>query len=248
MKMNYVLRSSIHKRKIFWPIKVVGVIVLVLVLLHFAAPTFLSSIITTIVSPVWNINSGNRPSLNQLPDNTKDMIISELTKENFELKEIMNRAVSKNLVLAYVLKKPPFTAYDSFILDVGSNDRVEKGDGVYVLGNILIGETEEVFSNTSKVKLYSTYGEKYDVLIGEQNIQATAVGRGGGLFETIIPRDVKVSEGDTIIIPNISSSVFGIVSKVIADPARAFSTIIFSQPINIYEQKWVQIYEKTKSN
>lgn len=248
MKMNYELKSSIRRGGVGWPIKIVIVIVLILVALHFVAPLFLSSVFTAIVRPFWNIGIDDKRYISQVSDNTKDIIISQLTKENSELKEIMGRKISNNIVIAYILKKPPYTAYDSFILDIGSKNNVTIGDKVYADGNILIGEIVEVLVSTSKVKLYSSYGEKYEILIGENNIQATATGRGGGSFDTVIPRDVKVLEGDTIVIPNISGSVFGIVGKVISDPARAFSTVIFSQPINLYEQKFVQIYEKAKSN
>jgi cell shape-determining protein MreC len=248
MKMSYELKSSIHRGGISWTIKIVIFIVFVLVILYFLAPAFLSSIFTTMVRPLWRIGAENKQSQIQLPDSAKDAIISQLTKENSELKEIMGRTVSDDVLIAYILKKPPYTAYDSFILDVGSRDNVAIGDKVYVYGNILIGEIEEILVSTSKVRLYSSFGEKYEILIGDKNIEAVATGRGGGSFETVLPRDIKVSEGDTIIIPDISNTVFGIVGKVVADPARAFSTIIFSQPINIYEQKFVQIYEKTNSN
>lgn len=246
--MNYELKSSLHKKKISWPVRIVIVITLILVLLHFILPSLLSTIITTIVSPLWRIDKNIGTGQVQLAESTKDIIIAQLTKENVELKETMNRVIDKNVIMAYILKKPPFTAYDSFILDVGSKDKIMKGDKVYANGNIIIGEVDQTFPDTSRVRLYSTYGEKYEVLIGDNNIQATATGRGGGSFEVVIPRDIKIVEGDIVTIPNISSSTFGVVGKIIADPARAFSTIIFSQPINIYEQKWVQIYEKTKSN
>jgi cell shape-determining protein MreC len=246
--MNYELKSSIRRGGMGWPIKVVIIIVLILVLLHFVAPNLLSSVFTAIVRPLWSIGIDNKRNINQVPEGTKDIIISQLTKENSELKEIIGRKISDNIIIAYILKKPPYTAYDSFIIDIGSRDNITIADKVYANGNILIGEIGEVLTSTSKVKLYSSYGEKYEILIGENNIQATATGRGGGSFETVIPRDVKVSEGDTIVIPDISGSVFGTVGKVISDPARAFSTVIFSQPINLYEQKFVQIYEKEKSN
>lgn len=242
--MSYELKSSIKRNKFGWPLKVVSGIIFILVILHFVAPNFLTSIFAIIVRPLWNINAESKTSLNQLSDNSKDIIISQLTKENNELKELMGRSISKKIVIGYILKKPPFTAYDSYILDIGTKDGITQGDQVYLNGNVLVGEVQDVFLNTSRVKLYSSYGEKYDILIGDKNVQATAIGRGGGSFETVIPRDVKVAEGDIITIPNITNTVFGTVGKIIADPARAFSTVIFSQPINIYEQKFIQVYIK----
>ncbi len=246
--MNYELKSSIRRNKISLPVKIIAIIVILLAIFRIFFPNLISDIITSIIHPFWNINKEQIQNTNQLSDNAKDIVIEELTKENYSLKEIMGRSISKKVLIAYILKKPPFTAYDSFIIDVGSKNNISKGDKVYVSGNILIGEIYSVMSDISKVKLYSSYGEKYEILIGDKNIQATAIGRGGGSFETVIPRDIKVNEGDNINIPDISNTVFGTVGKITTDPARAFSTIIFSQPINIYEQKWVQIYEKAKSN
>lgn len=239
--MSYVLKSNIKRGGVVLPVKILAGIVILLVILHLFAPNFLSSIFTTIAKPFWSFGMGEKPSLNSFSDSGQNAVITQLQKENVELKEKLGRPVAKNVMLAYVLKKPPFTVYDTFILDAGSNQGVVVGDKIYSFGDLLIGEIQEVSPTTSKVKLYSSYGEKYDILIGEKSVQATAIGRGGGSFEIIIPRDIKVNEGDTITVPNISNTVFGVVGKIISDPARAFSTVIFSQPINIYEQKWVLI-------
>ena len=237
--MNYELKSSIHKKKISFPFKIIFIVIIILLLLHFLIPRLLSNIFTTMIKPFWTINKDAEPDLEKFSNGLNNLISIELKEENDSLKEILNRKDDSEYVLGYILKKPPFTAYDSFILDIGTKNGIKLNDKVYVYGNILIGEIAEVSYSTSKVKLFSSYNTKYEVIIGKNNIQAVAIGRGGGNFETTVPRDVSVSEGDSITIPEISNSVFGIVGKVIADPARAFSTIIFSQPINIYEQKWV---------
>ena len=240
--MNYELKSSIRKNRIGSPVKAVFAVVFLIVVLHFLAPQFLSSVFTTLAKPFWA--SSDKPDISMVSVEAQNTIIAQLQKENNELKDILGRSGSENVVLGYILKKPPFTAYDSFILDVGTDQNVALGDKVYALGNILIGEIAEVSKSTSKVKLYSSYGEKYEVLISDKNIQAAATGRGGGSFEIVIPRDIKVAEGDTVTIPAISNAVFGNVRQIIADPARAFSTVLFSQPVNIYEQKWVVIFIK----
>ncbi len=239
--MSYELKSSIKRNRINLPIKITIIVVVFVFIINFLFPTFLSSILTSIIRPIWSIGVSDRPDINLLSLEAQNILISQLVKENIELKALLGRSVENKMILGYILKKPPFTAYDSFILDIGSKDGVENGDKVYSTGNILIGEIAENNFNTSKVKLYSSYGEKYDIFITEKNIQAIAIGRGGGSFEAVVPRDLNIVEGDIVSIPDISNSVFGTVGRVIADPARAFATIIFSQPINIYEQKWVLV-------
>lgn len=239
--MNYELKSSIKRDRLGLPMKVVIVVIIALIILHFILPNLLTNILMTFARPLWVIGKDDSVNVSMLLPETQNAIIAELKKENSELKAILNRNQSANLVLGYILKKPPFTAYDSYIIDIGSNNGVAVGDKVYVSGDILVGDIQEVSQNSSKVRLYSSYGTKFDILISDKNVEAVATGGGGGSFLTIVPRDLKIKEGDTITVPDISNTVFGRVGKVIVDPARAFSTVIFSQSINLYEQKWVLV-------
>ncbi|MEK7463570.1 MAG: rod shape-determining protein MreC [Patescibacteria group bacterium] len=239
--MSYEHKSNVKPKRIGVPIKIVSTIILVLVVLNMFVPTLLSSFFAWIARPFWSIEKGITDSAAFISPELQNATIIELQKENADLKKLFDARVSSSSVVAYILKKPPFSAYDTFIIDAGLDAGIKNGAKVYVMGGVIIGEIIDAASMISKVKLYSSYGEKYEVYIGSDNIQATATGRGGGSFEAVLPRDVKIQEGDTVTIPHLTTTVFGIVKKVIADPARAFSTILFSQPINIYEQKWVEI-------
>lgn len=249
--MNYEHKSNI-KRNVFREhigsiIKTIISICIILTAIYFFFPGFFPSVFTTISSPLWNISKNydkNRPAI---PPETENPTILELQNENTQLKSLLGRPDAENQkhrMLAYILKKPPFSAYDIFIIDLGSNNGIKVKDKVYALGDVLVGEIIEVEGMSSKVKLYSSSGEKYEVLIGNRAIQVSALGKGGGNFEAILPREVGINEGEIVTVPNISSSVFGVVQKVIVDPARYLSTILFSQPVNLYEQKWLLV-EKT---
>lgn len=239
--MNYEHRSNVQIKRIPTPIKFLGIIIPLLIIVYLFFPHFFSTIFLNIVSPFWNKDEIVNISQTEIPSQLQSSIILELQKENAELKSMLNHRVSSSSVIAYIMKKPPFSAYDSFIVDIGVKSNVKVGDKVYAPGNVLIGEIAEIISENAKVKLYSSYGEKYEVFIGQKSIQATAIGRGGGSFEAVLPRDVKIQEGDIVTIPHLTTSVFGIVSKLLVNPSKTFSTVLFSQPINIYEQKWVEI-------
>jgi cell shape-determining protein MreC len=213
----------------------------VVLFLHFIFPNLISRISTAIASPFWSLETGIRSNYLETNSILENAIISNLNKENEELKNILGRKASSSpMILGGIIKKPPFTAYDVYIVDVGGSV-VRVGNKVYVKGGVLVGEVVEVNGRYVKVKLYSSYGEKYDVLIGKSSIQATATGQGGGSFEVILPRESNVFINDEVLIPNLSPSVFGIVKSIDIESAGTFSVILFSQPINIYEQKWVQI-------
>ena len=240
--MNYEHRSSVRPNKTPFAIKAVGLFIIVLSLIYIFFPKFLPAVSSMLATPFWAVEKNVRDmSSPPVSMELQNALISELQQENFELKYLMQRSVSSTTLLAYILKKPPFSAYDSLVIDVGTDHEVEVGDKVFAAGNILLGEVVEVAGATSKVKLYSSPGEKYEVFIGDEEIQATAEGRGGGSFEVSLPRDVKVTEGDVVTIPSLRVSVFGIVKRVTQDPVRVFSTVFFSQPINIFEQKWVEV-------
>ncbi|MES3031109.1 MAG: rod shape-determining protein MreC [Patescibacteria group bacterium] len=239
--MNYVLKSSIKERRSSWPLKGAGILAVLLVIFHFVFPRALPIFFTTLVAPFWSVEKNVRGDAELVHPLTENALMRQLQSENISLKEILGRKGEKTLTLGYILKKPPFSAYDIFILDIGTREGVEKGNPVYALGNILIGEVADSLKSTSKVKLYSSFGEKFDVFIGPKSLSASALGRGGGSFEAELPRDSEVREGDSVAIPAISGGTFGVVTKVLADPARPFATILFSQPFNLYEQKWVQV-------
>jgi cell shape-determining protein MreC len=213
-----------------------------LLLLCIVFPRFVSGLFIKIAGPFWNIEKDIKTEKIRVSIDLQNTTILELEKENSDLKEIMARNSSSSpMLLSYIVKKPPFTAYDSYVIDIGKNSGVKNGDKVYANGNLLLGEIVEINGSFAKVKLYSSYGEKFDVLIGKNNIEATATGKGGGAFEVVLPKDSKVQLNDSVSVPDLNVSVFGIVKNISRDPARAFSTVLFSQPINIYEQKWVQV-------
>ncbi len=245
MKMNYDPLISRRSRRFPVSLRIILVIAFILLVLYFLAPQALSSFFTMLVRPFWSIDAGDREIAElqrKLQENESRYAQAvHLVKENEELKELFGRTDESEKVLAVVLKKPPLSAYDVFVLDIGVSHGVKKGDRVYALGNIPIGEIAEVNGNVSKAKLYSSSGEKFDVLIGDENIQASAIGKGGGTFEVSLPHETKVEKGDKVMIPSLSNGFVGNVEEIVSEPSHPFSTMLFRQPINIYEQKWVMV-------
>jgi cell shape-determining protein MreC len=149
-------------------------------------------------------------------------------------------------ILAAVLVRPPQAAYDELLIDIGADHGISYGAKVYAPGNILIGSTTDILGQTSKVKLFSSPGEIYSVLIGSGRIPATAVGRGGGQYQAEVPQASKINQGDTVSDSSISDAPFGIVTAVLANPADPFETVLFAQSVNIYQLRWVLVATSTK--
>lgn len=166
-----------------------------------------------------------------------------LYKENIKLKELLGRKIQRkdSSVLAYVLTRPNQALYDTVVVDVGAKDGVKKGDNVLYGDNIIIGKIVSVFSNSSKVLLASSPGEKINIVVGDNNIPAVAYGRGGGNFEFKTPRDVKISIGDLVLVPGIKMQTLGVVGYIESKPSDPFKTIIFNGPVNIFQLKLVEV-------
>jgi len=165
-----------------------------------------------------------------------------IVQENEELKDVLGRkSLQMRTILATVLSKPNRSPYDTLILDIGTNDGVYKGNIVLAPGDIAIGTVEYVEAHNARAKLFSSPGEKNDVMIGKNNIFAVAIGVGGGNFEIKLPRGISIMQGDNIFFPSMKSTILGIVEIVEMKPTDSLQTIRFKNPINIFELKWVNV-------
>ncbi len=163
-------------------------------------------------------------------------------EENLKLKEILNRhPAEENFILAVVLAKPNRSPYDTFIIDVGAQDGVLAGQRVFAYGDILIGELAEVYDKTSKVKLFSTPGEKTEVVLSGSDIYLEAIGRGGGNFEISVPRDLPIEINQELSIAGLRPYVLGKVEEIISDERDPIKKILIRSMVNIFELKFVQV-------
>ena len=79
------------------------------------------------------------------------------------------------------------------------------------------------------------------MLIGETNISAEAIGRGAGNFIIKAPKEVAVTQGDIIRLPNLNPKFFGTVQDVEQTVTSTFQLILFRLPVNINNLRWVEI-------
>lgn len=240
--MNYVPRNK--KSLVPKPIQITAVIAVVLVVFHVFIPSVLPSFFTMLARPFWGNTSHEEFEKVLREMRTTSTETDALVAENLQLKNELGRTDTSHPLLAVILKRPPVSAYDTFILDVGSTDGVKVDDLVYALGNIPIGKIAETFGNTSKVRLYSSSDEKFDILIGSTSIATTAIGKGGGFFEASMPRDTKIKVGDRVLIPALNNAFVGTVEGVASEASEPFSKVLFRQPVNMYEMRWVFVEVK----
>lgn len=165
-----------------------------------------------------------------------------LKKENEDLKSLISRiSLNHDFVLGVILTKPNYSPYDTLIIDVGEKDGIREGLSVYANGNIPIGVISQVYSKTSLVELYSNPGKKTNGSIEDSNITVELIGRGGGNFEMSLPVELMVSKGASVLLPNINPEVLAVVEEDISEPTDPVKKIILRSPINIQNEKWVQV-------
>lgn len=165
----------------------------------------------------------------------------KLLKENKEFLSMLGRKTERNFILASVAYKPPVSQFDTILIDAGASSGVQRGMKVSVFQSIALGEIDEVFQKTSKVKLYSYEENKINIFIGNSSSSASAVGKGGENFEIILPKDTQASEGDQILTTETSALILGKINKIIKNDSDPFQKIYFRYPVNLNEVRYVEI-------
>lgn len=167
---------------------------------------------------------------------------NSILDENMKLREILGRKKEgSNMILGAILSKPNRSPYDTLLIDVGERHGIKVGDLVLASGAIPVGRIAEVFSKSSKVVLFSTWGEKNQVVISGKDIFIDAVGRGGGNFEMVLSRELVLEKGTEVLLPGSDARVVGVVETTISDPRDAFNKVLVLSPVNIQELKFVQV-------
>lgn len=271
--MNYLLDKKIKRNKYF---KYLIFILFLFIFIYFNSSIFygFSYISNIIFRPVLIIgnNIGDKLSSisnyfyskNSLALENEDLRLkldeqearmsnyNSILDENLKIKEILGRKEKKvDMILAGILSKPNQSPYDTLIIDVGMKSGILLGQRIFAFGNIPIGHIIEVYPDTSKVILYSSPGEKTEVVIGSKPVLTSSslggdtfmqiVGRGGGNFEMILPRDFILEKGTEVVLPGITPYVVGIVETIISDPRDSFQKALLTSPVNIQELKFVEV-------
>jgi cell shape-determining protein MreC len=261
--MSYLLDKKIKRKRIN---KVALIVVILFVVFYFRTGilNILSSATHFVFRPVLvlgeNIGNGfsnirlilhNRKTLLIENENLKSQIseseadranYASVVDENNKMKEILGRkGENQDFVLASILSKPNKSPYDTFVVDIGANSGVVVGEKVFALGNIPVGKIAEVYGDSSKIILYSSPGEKMDVIVSLRDVTMQLVGRGGGNFEMILPRDFVIEKGAEVVLPGFTSQVVGVVQTILSDPRDSYQKALLSSPVNIFQLKFVEV-------
>jgi cell shape-determining protein MreC len=142
-----------------------------------------------------------------------------LARENVELRSLLGYE-GEERVLAGVIGRSGVLPYDSLMLDRGTKNGVVNGAPVYIGENNVIGIIKNATTHTSLVELVTTPAFKTTVYIMGPDIYTNAVGMGGGQMRVGVPQGIVLSEGDLVVLPSVTSGVYGAVSYVQSEASR----------------------------
>ncbi len=263
--MSYLQKNNSRGRG-FSKILAGTLLILAIVFLsRLVAPRLLSESVFSLAMPLWkaenyivlkleNLSSwlkqkqalaSENKALREETDAAKAQLqtLNAYKEENETLRTLLGRSSSERRILASVLAKPKRSLYDTLVIDVGREEGVVAGDMV-VSQNFIIGTIKETLAHQSKVGLFSSQGEIFEVVIGDKNIQAEAIGKGGSNFTIKTPKDLPVEKGDMVKLPGASLKFFGTVEAVEKTVTSSFQLIMFTLPVNINEISWVEVVKK----
>jgi cell shape-determining protein MreC len=182
-------------------------------------------------------------------NNARNANYDSVVADNASLKEMLSRKDPKiPMILGAILAKPNQSIYDTLVIDAGISQGIKIGKTVFAQGDVPIGRVDIVYDNSAKVVLFSNPGEKTQAVVSSatagqasKNIFMELVGRGGGNFEMIMPKDFTMQKGDQVVMPGINSYVLAIAQTIISDPRDPFNKMLLTSPVNIQEQKFVEV-------
>ncbi len=156
----------------------------------------------------------------QLASRSGDKFTSEmLAKENEELRHLLGDQGDER-ILAGVIGRPNALPYDMLMIDQGTRDGIVVGAPVYIGDRTVIGFIQSATDKTALVTLITTPDFVSTVYVLGPDIFTTAVGIGGGQLRVGIPQGIIVKEGDLVILPSITSGVYGSVSYLETVPTE----------------------------
>ena len=246
LKSKFENRQSSKFRERIFKILAIGC---VLILIFFFLGSSISSVFIKIFSPGLNAynNFKNNFSLGFSVFRTEQSLVTE----NVNLKERVTQLEVENLNLKAQISEdkiitkregfietlpisfPPQMPYDTLLINKGSNDGIEAGSRVYIGDRIVVGSVESVYSNNSKVKLFTSYGLKTEAVLERTGEVLELNGLNSGNFKIELPLNFDIAEGDLLVLPDLPRTIVAKVFGLKKDEASSFVKVFLSTPIKI---------------
>lgn len=152
-------------------------------------------------------------------NHSTDATLLYLTRENEELRLMLNSSSSPRIGAA-VISRPPYTPYDTMIINSGSAEGIVLHAPVYFGSTQAIGYVSNVFLHDAQVTLFSSPNVESIVYIFGPNIFTTAYGEGGGIIRLSVPQGITIEKDNVVILPSLPSGVLGTIDDIQSLPTE----------------------------
>ena len=244
-------RPSFLKTKLFWLFVLIGVIIFSLIF-----PWLISRISAFVLYPfhatsAWVKSSDGMIPLylrsreelvNEVEEIRKEqasqtgtqLSIQRLLEENMQLRALTKSDKVGERLIARVLDRPNSLPNDLIQIDQGSDQGVVVGAPVYNGIDGVVGLVVHVTDKYSFVDLFTSPGFLSTAYIFGPNIFAPIEGVGGGIARVKLPQGVPIRVGQLVILPGISSAIYGEIVSVQNEPTQPeqYGYVAPSQAIN----------------
>ncbi len=173
----------------------------------------------------------------------KEYQFDQALVEYADLKLLMNASSSQvsSAITARVISKPPFTPYDTFVVDKGSEDGVVMGDLVYANNALVIGRVHQVTQHNAYITLFSSGDQTQEFVVSRTGVSVATTGMGGGNFALYVPKDFDIVVGDTLSEPSYDIGIVATVYALDETSQNSFKRVYARVPKAIFQSKFVRI-------
>lgn len=236
---------------------------LLLLLAGLRMPNSISTTSHRVAEPFWNLRTSLVAALANVTTSfeTKETLVAQNRILLAELASLRREAYTKNaierendvlraalgrshehdlLVPTTVVNDSRFSAFDTFVVDIGADDGMREGMLVVSEEGVALGVIERTMSHSSLVKRFSAPAMRAWVSVqATSSIHALIEGHGGNTMRMSVPRDVPLAVGDPVILPNYAGNLIGYIVGIDMAPEDAYQTVYVGHPTNQYQIRHV---------
>jgi len=161
--------------------------------------------------------------------------------ENYTSQIAVSSERCQGCIYGRITRYPQKYLYDAYAITTGSKDGVNVDDIVLVDGFYALGKVTEVGSDYAYVIPMMNNENTHKVFHRETQTQYEMVGKGNGVAEIHIPREVAMSEGQWLYHASVDDVVMGYVEHVIFDDRDPFQAILVRTPFRESQVRMVAV-------
>ncbi|NBV77122.1 hypothetical protein EBR66_03105 [bacterium] len=140
-------------------------------------------------------------------------------------------------VTSHILASP----YGTFTINAGTETHpaFQIGDLVLSAEGFVVGTIAQKGATISTVRMALSPGEKHAAVINDTSV--TVEGNGRAVGEAHAPREMKIHEGDMVLVPEFRFRPIGIVGSVSPDDSGASQDVLIRLPLSLTTLRYVSI-------